>query len=176
MIHGYPQTLADLSDWARASGAPLGEARIRFAQYGVLFAVASVRPLTEGLVFKGGNALDFVWQPNRSTLDLDFSIDPMSELSNLHPDTMSRLLAQGLSVATTRLGTAYAIHRVRPNPRGSDKSFVTYETRIGYALADEDRLRQRMAHGETSSNVVDLDMSLNEPICDARLVPLGPSL
>ena len=53
----------------------MSEARQRFAQYAVLRAVASPARLSELLVFKGGDALDFVWSPNRSTIDLDFSAD-----------------------------------------------------------------------------------------------------
>jgi len=53
----------------------ISEARQRFAQYAVLRAVASPARLSELLVFKGGDALDFVWSPNRSTIDLDFSAD-----------------------------------------------------------------------------------------------------
>jgi hypothetical protein len=51
----------------------VAEAKFRFAQYGILQAVAGSRTLSQVLAFKGGNALDFFWQPNRSTKDLDFS-------------------------------------------------------------------------------------------------------
>ena len=57
----------------------MSEARQRFAQYAVLRAVASPARLSELLVFKGGDALDFVWSPNRSTIDLDFSADMRAE-------------------------------------------------------------------------------------------------
>ena len=53
----------------------MSEARRRFAQYAVLRAIASLARLSELLVFKGGDALDFGWSPNRSTIDLDFSAD-----------------------------------------------------------------------------------------------------
>jgi predicted nucleotidyltransferase component of viral defense system len=74
----YPVSFDDMRLWAGAAGVTVDEARIRFAQYAVLSSIAAVRPLREGLVFKGGNALDFVWQPNRSTVDLDFSVDHTS--------------------------------------------------------------------------------------------------
>ncbi len=52
----------------------MSEARRRFAQYAVLRAIASLAWLSEPLAFKGGDdALDFVWSPDRSTIDLDFS-------------------------------------------------------------------------------------------------------
>ncbi len=50
----------------------MSEARRRFAQYAVLRAIAPSARLSELLVFEGGNALDYVRSPNRSTIDLDF--------------------------------------------------------------------------------------------------------
>ncbi len=170
---GYPRRFVDITAWAAANNVSVDEARLRFAQYGVLCGIAGVRPLQEGLVFKGGNALDFVWQPNRSTVDLDFSLDPTTALPTLDENSLKSLLERGLSVVTPRLGTAFAVHRVRQQPRGTDKTFITFDARVGYALQDEVRLRLRMEQGEASSNVIRLDVSLNEPICDARLVPLN---
>lgn len=73
MTDGYPRSIRDLAAWADRSQITIDEARRRFAQYVVLCGIADIRPLRETLVFKGGNALDFVWHPNRSTIDLDFS-------------------------------------------------------------------------------------------------------
>jgi hypothetical protein len=66
------------------------------------------------------------------------------------------------------------VHRVQPNPRGTDRDFVTFEARIGYALPDEERLLQRMAQGEPSSHAIKLDISINEPIGADRLMDLSP--
>jgi hypothetical protein len=74
------------------------------------------------------------------------------------------------------LGIALAVHRVQQNPRGTDKHFITFEARIGYALPDEVRLRQRIEQGETSPRVIKLDISLNEPIGAAALITMGPEL
>jgi predicted nucleotidyltransferase component of viral defense system len=172
----YPTSFDGIGPWANAAGVPIDEARVRFAQCAVLRSIGSVRPLREGLVFKGGNALDFVWQPNRSTVDLDFSVDHASSLANPDADTIWRLLERGVPLATTRLGIALAVHRVQQNPRGTDKHFITFEARIGYALPDEVRLRQRIEQGETSPRVIKLDISLNEPIGAAALITMGPEL
>lgn len=176
MTPSYPGSFAAIGAWAEMAGMAVAEARLRFAQYAVLRGIASVPLLQRGLVLKGGNALDFFWQPNRSTVDLDFSVDPTSDLSPLDGAKIRALLDRGLPIATSRLGVVLAVHRVRQNPRGTDKDFVTYETRIGYALQDEVRLRQRMSQGEFSPNVVDIDISLNDPICDSQLFQVDPSL
>jgi predicted nucleotidyltransferase component of viral defense system len=175
MTTGYPERFVDVSVWAATNNLSVDEARVRFAQYGVLCGIASVRPLQEGLVFKGGNALDFVWQPNRSTVDLDFSVDAAATGPPLDAESIKALLERGMSTVTPRLGTTFSVHRVRQQPRGTDRTFITYEARIGYAHQDETRLRLRMAQGEASANAIRLDISLNEPICEARLVRLDES-
>lgn len=70
----YPRSFESIQEWARSRSMPVIEARQRFAQFGVLVAIARSRALRPILVLKGGNALDFVWQANRSTRDLDFSV------------------------------------------------------------------------------------------------------
>jgi predicted nucleotidyltransferase component of viral defense system len=69
----YPTSLRGIGEWASEHAMKVTEAKFRYAQYGILQAVADSRTLSHILAFKGGNALDFVWQPNRSTRDLDFS-------------------------------------------------------------------------------------------------------
>ena len=78
---------------------PESEARIRFAQYGILRAISLSRELSRLLVFKGGNALDFIWQPNRSTSDLDFSIDMAQDASNIDVETLRALFDGALTAA-----------------------------------------------------------------------------
>jgi predicted nucleotidyltransferase component of viral defense system len=85
---GYPLSFRELSIWSAENSISIGETRVRFAQYGVLMSVAQSRTLRDVLVFKGGNALDFVWQPNRSTTDLDFSVDMTEQTSVVDATTL----------------------------------------------------------------------------------------
>jgi predicted nucleotidyltransferase component of viral defense system len=172
----YPISFEGIRQWADAAGVSVNEARVRFAQYAVIHSIAAVRQLREGLVFKGGNALDFVWQPNRSTVDLDFSVDHTSSLATPNADTIRTLLGRGVPAASTRLGVRLTVQRVRPNPRGTDKYFITFQVRIGYALPDQTRLRQRMEQGEPSPQGIELDISLNEPIGATQLIDMSPGL
>ncbi|MDQ3780192.1 MAG: nucleotidyl transferase AbiEii/AbiGii toxin family protein [Chloroflexota bacterium] len=158
--------------WSEANSIPVAEARVRFAQYGVICGVANSASLRQSLVFKGGNALDFVWQPNRSTVDLDFSFDPTIGSAGLDSERLTTALTRGLAAVAPNLGLVLAVHRVRQNPPGADKTFITYEARIGYAMQDESRLRQRMAHGEPSPHVIRLDVSVNDPICEAKSIAI----
>lgn len=157
----YPTSFADTGRWASESGVSVGEARFRFAQYGVLRAVAASKALSSLLVFKGGNALDFVWQPNRSTKDLDFS----ARESDLRAEQIRELLEAGLQRVGREIGVIYRVQRFRQNPPGENKTFITYDVTVGYALPDDLRSRQKIERGENVSPIVPVEISLNEPIC-----------
>jgi predicted nucleotidyltransferase component of viral defense system len=146
-------------------GVGVGEARLRFAQYAVLRAVASSAFLRRILVFKGGNALDFVWSPNRSTLDLDFSADMSAEgAADLGEAGLEGTLSRALNVSGRELGVVMRVHGVRRQPPGEGKTFVTYTARIGYALPGDQRNRTLLEAGQSSQYVVPLEVSINEPI------------
>jgi hypothetical protein len=140
----FPVAFSVLRTWAAEHGVPVPEARIRFAQYAILYAIAGSRALGAVLVFKGGNALDFVWQPNRSTIDLDFSADLAPDDEPLTPDRLKALLGRALADVGRRLGLAFAIHRVEQQPPGPNRTFITYTARIGYALPDDTTPRARL--------------------------------
>jgi hypothetical protein len=164
---GYPRSLSALASWSQNNKVTLLEARHRFAQYAALCGIASVAPLRQSLVFKGGNALDFVWQPNRSTLDLDFSLDMVSPAFRADRDTIKDLLDQAFRVVRSRIGVVLVINSVRQQPPGEGRTFITFAARAGYALTDETRLITRMANGETSPHMLPIEISLNEPICES---------
>ncbi|SET72821.1 nucleotidyl transferase AbiEii/AbiGii toxin family protein [Stigmatella erecta] len=164
MKTAYPSVFQEIATWAASHNLSVTEARVRFVQYAVLRAIAGSRTLSSILVFKGGNALDFVWQPNRSTKDLDFSsTDP-----SLNEEALRRYLTQGLEQVRRALGVAFRVQRVERQPPGAEKTFVTYAVTIGYALPDEPRNQERIAKEQPCPNVVPLDISLNEPICDTQ--------
>lgn len=155
-----------------SNGVTIDEARRRFAQYVMLCGIASVRRLRESLVFKGGNALDFVWQPNRSTVDLDFSLDMEVSQHQIHVDTLRNLLTQGISRASSRYGVAVAVYSVKQEPPGEHRTFITYTASVGYALPDERQLQIRMANNQSSPHIIRIEISINEPICDATMVTI----
>lgn len=169
MILNYPSTFSGIRDWSFNNRVDVNEGRIRFAQYAILRAIATSRTLSMMLVFKGGNALDFIWQPNRSTLDLDFSADMTVVGPNWNPmqlgDLLKGSLEEGLRVATDQLGVVFAIHGVKKKPPAPDKTFVTFEIRVSYALPDQAQLIRRMSYGMQSSQVIPVEISLNESIC-----------
>jgi len=169
----YPSTFAMVRVWAGANRISVAEARKRFAQYAILSAIAGSRFLGSALVFKGGNALDFIWQPNRSTTDLDFSLDMTLVRSDMLDATVfTRAFAPTLAVVGSQLGATFAVHRVRKQPPQASADFVTYTVMVGYALPDETALRARMALGRASVNTIPVEISINEPVCAEQSVPL----
>lgn len=167
MTDNYPRALSDLSHWARSNGVTVLEARLRFAQYVVLCGIASAASLRESLVFKGGNALDFVWQPNRSTTDLDFSFDMSTKGFQANPETIREQLERGFRIVSPRYGVVLVVNSVKQQPPGANRTFVTYSARVGYALPDERQLLIRMANSQTSPHMLPIEISINEPIGDA---------
>lgn len=82
-------------------------------------------------------------------------------------ETIRTDLERGLAQAGPLFGAALTLYSVKQQPPGEDRTFITYAARIGYALADESRLLMRMANGQSSPHVVPIEISVNEPICDA---------
>lgn len=157
----YPKSLPGIGEWAASNRMRVAEAKFRFAQYGILQAVADSRALSRVLAFKGGNALDFVWQPNRSTRDLDFS----SKDSTLTAEQIRTFLTPSLGRVSRSMGVLYRVQRMEQQPPGPNRSFITFEGTVGYALPDDQRNRQLIQQDKNSKAIVPLDVSLNEPIC-----------
>jgi predicted nucleotidyltransferase component of viral defense system len=171
----FPQTFTEISAWAAANEVTAIEARVRFAQYVILRAITQSRDLSSSLVFKGGNALDFVWQPNRSTKDLDFS----AELADFAPDLVSartviaRLFADSLNAVRPVLHVACRLQRIEQQPPEHDKTFITYHLSIGYALPDQERVRVRIDAGLPSVQAIKVEVSVNESICADVLIDIA---
>jgi predicted nucleotidyltransferase component of viral defense system len=172
MTPRYPLAFEGIPAWASTQQLSVAEARTRFAQYAILRAIAGSRTLAAILVFKGGNALDFVWQPNRSTRDLDFTMDMAVRRDPIDLEHLREIFVRSLAVSTRELAVALQVQRVRQQPPGLEKTFITYDVRVGYALPDEQPLRDRMQSGQSSTRVIPLEIAMNEVIGDAEVVAL----
>ncbi len=167
----YPARLDEIAGWANEHHVPAEESRKRFVQGAILRAVASSNSLRNSLAFKGGNALDFVWQSNRSTADLDFS----SLDSQLDEGQLEKLLGGALDGVGRQLGIVFRVHKVKRNPPGPDRTFVTFEARVGYALSDDARNLEFLRAGRPSTLVIPVEVSINEPICATENVDVRAS-
>ena len=173
MMHpGFPTEFDQISSWALGVQIPIVDARRRFAQYGILRAIATSRQLRSTIVLKGGNALDFIWHPNRSTLDLDFSAEASIRPEEAPETWMAKALQRALNTSTPSLGIIYRIQRFRRQPPGEDKIFVSLNANVAYALQDELRLQQRIRAGEPLPRIIPIEVSLNEVICDTAEIQI----
>lgn len=172
----YPKSFDEIDSWALATGRARQDARARFAQYSVLRAIGSVPLLIDSLVFKGGNALDFVWLPNRSTTDLDFSLDSYSGITISEAALIENMLVQGCNSVGPQLNTTLKLHQFRQNPPGPDRQFFTYHIKIGYVLKDQTTLIRNISRGASNPQTVELDISVNEAICEDHMTRIDSRL
>lgn len=168
----YPTSHGAIRAWARENDTDLRDAEKRFAQYAMLCAVSSEDALRDSLVFKGGNALDFVWQPNRSTSDLDFSIDPFGLEFEPSEATLAARLSQGCEAVFTSIETMLVVNRVRQEPPGPNRTFVTFRASFSYAFPDELDLQARLRDGKNVARGLPMDISINEPICASTTIAI----
>ena len=160
----FPGDFSGVEAWASTNSVTVFEARRRYAQRAILVGLSTQAVLRNALVFKGGNALDFVVQPNRGTLDLDFSMDGYALKAFTGTDDLSTLFTEALEDASRRYDLTLQVNSVRQRPPGADKTRFSYEVRVGYALPDEGPLRQRMARGMKSTQVIPIEISSNDVI------------
>lgn len=171
----YPTSPEEIDPWRRRHEVPAEEARKRFMQYVVLESIAADHSLAGSIVFKGGNALRFIYGNRRSTLDLDFTA------RGAFPDDDQRIRTQldnALRFAFTRFRVKAKCQRVRRNPRDLTKTTPTYDISVGYLLPT-DRQYQNFDELKSVVTTVDVEISINEVVCEAvarSLHPGGPVL
>lgn len=171
----FPTTPEGIEPWRKSLGLPADEARKRFMQYAILEGIASSAGLVGLIAFKGGNALRFVYGNRRSTLDLDFTAD------GVFPDDADQIRARmddALRPLLARFRVKARSQRVRRNPPGRDKDRPTYDISVGYQFPG-DRLYQNFDEIKSVSTTIDVEISLNEVVCETvprRLRPDGREL
>ncbi|GJQ26504.1 MAG: hypothetical protein HBSAPP02_15360 [Phycisphaerae bacterium] len=166
----YPISLAELANFARELRVTTEESRKRFVQYVVLQAI-SASPLRDVLIFKGGNALRFVYANRRGTMDLDFTAT--SALPDDKP-SIGLALDSAFVVAFGQFGVKLRYQSAQRNPPGADKHFPTYEVKVGYQFPGDRYFPEFDARAQPVSSVVDLEISLNDVVCDDALIKLDP--
>ena len=168
----YPASLGEIESWRIAHGTTLAEARARYAQFVVLecIAASSMQPQ---LAFKGGNALRFVYQNPRSTIDLDFTA------SSAFPDDPARIRANldiALVFAAPRYGVRLRCQRCRRNPPGADKTVPTYDMTVGYLLRGDRHYETFASSTKPVSTIVRVEVSINDVVCQTVECQLDPAV
>ena len=139
-------------------------------QYVVLESIAADSGLASSIVFKGGNALRFIYGNRRSTIDLDFTA------RRAFPDDGERIRArlnEALRFALSRFRVKARCQRVKRNPRDPAKTTPTYDIAVGYLLPT-DKQYQNFDELQNVNYTIDVEISINEVVCEAVAHRLNP--
>ena len=170
----YPISLAELDTCAKLNGTTAEEARRRFVQFVILVSMSSSAAFVSRVAFKGGNALRFIHGNLRSTLDLDFSaIGDFPDSA----EVIKQFMDTALKTEERRYQVKARCQSIRRNPPGVDKTRPTYNLKVCYQLPGDryfQNIDERLSAGKTLSEVVEVEISLNDVLCetgDEQLVP-----
>jgi predicted nucleotidyltransferase component of viral defense system len=158
----YPTSRTELAAWARQNKTTLDEARRRYVQFVVLVSMSSSAAFVSHVAFKGGNALRFIHGNLRSTLDLDFSAEAGFPDN---PDDIKALMDAALTWAERRHQVKARCQSIHRKPPGHDKTMPTYSLKVCYQLPG-DRHYQNFDERKSFSEVVEIEISLNDVLCE----------
>ncbi len=167
----YPTSLNELDSWRAIHKTTLDEARKRFVQFVVLESIASAS-WGHTVAFKGGNALRFIYQNPRSTVDLDFSAS--AEFPD-DPEKIRMLLDPTLQHGGRRFGLKLRSQKIRREPSGLDKTMPTYDVTIAFQVPGDRYYADFETTSRNYSSVVVLEVSINDIVCETRSVRLVES-
>lgn len=171
----FPHSPNDISRWSEQESVSISEASRKYVQYLILQGISDNNSLRSSLVFKGGNALEFFHLPNRSTVDLDFSfIEPSTDIPALVASIRQQLDA-AINSRTDGFGTILRVQNLRQNPRGAHITRPTLRASVAYAFADQPTQVARLLNGEPGANIVPVEMTVNEIVCDWTSVSIEGS-
>lgn len=172
----FPKSPLEIESWANHERVTALEGGRRYAQSLILRAIGQSNPIRESLILKGGNALEFAYQPNRSTTDMDFSLIRHHGPLTLVINTLYRQLDTTLNVINDGYGTFLRLQSIRQNPPGEHMLFPTITARVAYALPNQPRQHERLISGKPGANVIPVEMSVNEVVCEWKLVSIGQDI
>jgi len=141
----------------------------------VLNAIGMAPALGSKIFLKGGILMGVVYQSPRQTADLDFStsLEPGPEVDIMIRDALDEMLPR----AAAHLGypdLTLRVQTVTRRPRKnlfSEADFPAIGIKVGYARRGSAQERA-LASGKCV-NVIELDVSFNEPVTNAQILNLG---
>lgn len=148
-----------IQDWINQSSE-----RVPFRQavHTILLAITRSENLKTNMVMKGGILLALGYESTRYTRDIDFST--AKTLKEFELGTFIQELQSALVEAVESLdyGLDCRVQSYKQKPPKSDATFPTIEISVGYAYKHDRSAHRRLLH-KNSSNIVEIDYSLNEP-------------
>lgn len=140
----------------------------------VLEALSSDAELRDRFVLKGGNALRHAFDGPRASVDVDLSaVEPAPGQSDAESRAALKAFCERLDGALRGVASEYGYARMlvqssTVQPAGKDpREFPSFEVKVGYST--------RSDRDPPYSDVVKLEVTLNEIVCEAEYRPVGRS-
>lgn len=167
--------IVDVAAWVeRARRDPVGHFE-RQATEVVLNAIGMTGPLGNKILLKGGALMGVVYRSPRQTADLDFTTS-LQPTAGVDAEIIAAL-NEALPHAAVQLGYPDIVSKVqsaRRLPRVDrfiDADFPALKIKIGYAHRGS--TQERALAIQQCANVIELDISFNEPVSFVETVKLG---
>jgi len=164
----YPRSFDEIDSWAEQNGVLRGEAIRRFVQFVTLESIGEAA-LGQHAALKGGNALRFVDYAIRSTVDLDYTVD--SSVTDTE-QAVREAIGEAVNRGYPRYGIKGRVQRTQRRPKTPGTTFPTYDVTIGFQLPWDKHFVGFESLERPLSTVVEVELSLNDVVCETRLVTL----
>ncbi len=165
----YPSSPENIDAWCKKHHFRLQEGRKRFVSFLILQCFDLSPILSRSLVFKGGNALRFVYQNPRSTIDLDFTV--VNNCLERNIDKLRKSIDQSLLFANRRYNIRARAQKIEARPKSPDATHPTYLVKVGYQFWNE-KYFNNILQGKNVSSTIPLDISFADLICDSQIMDL----
>lgn len=140
----------------------------------VLAAIGIADPFSKHIFLKGGILMGVLYGSPRNTGDIDFTtdLDPQDEL----PDALRAELDKTLPRAAAEVGypeMLLKVQTIKIKPRKDSlakDTFPALEMKVGYAQRGSPQ--ERHFHKGRSSQVIQVDISFNEPVSGLQIIKL----
>ncbi|HRX01448.1 MAG TPA: nucleotidyl transferase AbiEii/AbiGii toxin family protein, partial [Cyclobacteriaceae bacterium] len=157
-----------IQDWINQSPDRVA---FRQAVHTILVAITRSVTLKTNMVMKGGILLALGYESTRYTKDIDFSTE--KTLKEFDIELFISELRSALIEAVEQLnyGLDCRIQSFKQKPPKSDATFPTIEISVGYAYKHNRNAHRRLLKNN-SSEIVEIDYSLNEPSRDIEILEI----
>lgn len=165
-----PTSPAGLREWAKRNGIPLAQAKERAVASVVLRCIAADAVLSGSLVFKGGNALRFVFGNPRSTLDLDFTVaaDTLRDDETM----LSAAITRAVAAAERKTGVKVRLQGIERRPKAATATMPTYALRLAYQFPGDARYLN-FDQRQVIPTITWLEISFADLVCETISVGFG---
>lgn len=160
----------DIIQWLEQRGAGARSLSLinKKAIHRILLAISLEDSLRDIMIIKGGILMGIKYKSNRSTLDLDVSIEESYSESELENKLNNSLLYVSTDLPDDVI---CKVQSVKKFPKHEGATFSSLQMKIGFACRNNPNGIKRL-EGKNSADVIKVDVSINEFIGSTELINL----